>query len=234
MDLGDWPPFYSLSVMLRAGAQHPANRIGEFVDEANSAVNRPVYICFSLLSLPTTGKKYSLLSLIARRPAQALGSDRLHVSCSAPASKSWTDGQHQAGGAAKSGRWAWYPQLCSAAAAEHRVIFPCAQLQAVAFTLVGLVPNLCARGWYQTLTLAASAKAAKAGVWFAGCEEEREQDHCYGYSGSGRGPKLYFFLRLKIFVSLNKNKRSSKKNKDGEGEKSASLQLLERSKKWVF
>lgn len=88
MDLGDWPPFYSLSVMLRAGAQHPANRIGEFVDEANSAVNRPVYICFSLLSLPTTGKKYSLLSLIARRPAQALGSDRLHVSCSAPASKS--------------------------------------------------------------------------------------------------------------------------------------------------
>ena len=36
MDLGDWPPFYSLSFVLRAGAQYTANRIGASVDETRS------------------------------------------------------------------------------------------------------------------------------------------------------------------------------------------------------
>lgn len=84
-----------------------------------------MYISFSPSPSLPWEKKYSLLSLIPPCPTQVMRSDRLHISCSAPASESWTDGQHQDGGAAKSGRWAWYPQVCLAAAEEQSQFSMC-------------------------------------------------------------------------------------------------------------
>lgn len=187
-----------------------------------------MYISFSPSPSLPWEKKYSLLSLIPPCPTQAMRSDRLHISCSAPASESWTDGQHQDGGAAKSGRWAWYPQVCLAAAEEHRVNFPCARLQAEPFTVVGLVTNLSAQQPLQKFS-----PAAEAGIWFAGSEEERQ--------GAGSLPPILMeqegtqavFLGGLGFSAPWIKTTDLPKTKDGKRENSASLQLLERSKEWV-
>lgn len=140
------------------------------------------------------GKKYSLLSSISQSPAQSMVSDHLHVNCSAPASKSWTDAMNSSrmeGLPSPSGRWPLYPQLCSTAAEEHRVNFLHAWIQAVPFTLPGLVMNLCAQQPMQMLS---------PNCWgrFAGSKEGgKEQDHCHWRSQSGRGPKLCFRPELK-------------------------------------
>lgn len=187
-----------------------------------------MYISFSPSPSLPWEKKYSLLSLIPPCPTQAMRSDRLHISCSAPASESWTDGQHQDGGAAKSGRWAWYPQVCLAAAEEHRVNFPCARLQAEPFTVVGLVTNLSAQQPLQKFS-----PAAEAGIWFAGSEEERQ--------GAGSLPPILMeqegtqavFLGGLGFSAPWIKTTDLPKTEDGKRENSASLQLLERSKERV-
>ena len=161
--------------MLRAGAQYPTNRIEASTDETRSLL----WTDLSTSGFPPSpslshGKNYSRLRLISRRTAQAMRSDCLHVSCSAPASEPC---QHQDGGATKSGRGAWYPQLCSAPAEEHRVNFRCAQLEAAPLTLAGLVTSLHLRAHSlckissQLLRVWSDLQAARG--------RGREQDHCH-------------------------------------------------------
>lgn len=223
MDLGDWPPFYSLSVVLRAGTQHPTNRIGAFVDEANSLLWTD--LCTSVFpsspSLP--GEKNTVCSVSL---PGALHKHWDQTACTLAAQP-----RHPNPELMVSTRLEGLPSL-----EDGLGTLSCARLLLQSTELFFHV--LSSKqwhsrwwGWYQTSALRAGTKslhsqplqklspAAKAGVWFAGCEEEREQDHCYRCSGSERGPKLYFFLRLRIFVSLNKNKRSSKKTKMGRGKR---------------
>lgn len=120
-----------------------------------------VHLFFTLLP-PYHGKKNTLLSLISRHPAQAMGSDHLCVSCSALASESWTDGQHQDGGAARLEEEVGTPS-CAWLLLKSTVNFPCAQLQHGE------------GAGNQPLLSAASAKLSqREEVRFAGSEEKRQ------------------------------------------------------------
>lgn len=228
MDLGHRPPFYSLSFMLRAAAQYPANRIGPSADETRPLLWTDPCTSPSPPLPPYHGKKNTVCSVSFPHAPHKQWDQTACILVAQP--------QHQNPELMVSTRTEGLPSLedglgtlrCAWLLLKSRVNFPCARLQAEPFTVVGLVTNLSAQQPLQKFS-----PAAEAGIWFAGSEEERQ--------GAGSLPPILMeqegtqavFLGGLGFSAPWIKTTDLPKTKDGKRENSASLQLLERSKEWV-